>query len=139
MSRWDAVRQTSWTVRPWAWVVYFALFAVMANIGVGAYHPDAPLLDVEALVPGLYSHASNLVLSCLVLMLYGLVRLVYDAGVREVVVVGLVIVAANYGYELFLPLANTRDVVDAHYGALGAGLALLYLALVRRHGLKPAG
>lgn len=103
-------------------------------IGLGYVAPD--LRAWLEFVPGLYDHASNLVLSFLLVVVYGLLRLVSGARLGEVVVFGLAIVAANYVYELFLTFANTLDPVDAHYGAAGVAAALIFLAALARHGLR---
>ena len=43
---------------------------------------------------------------------------------------------ANVGYELFLPLLNTRDPVDAVYGVAGTLLAFGWLWVIHRFGRR---
>lgn len=124
----------TWTLRPWALLAYLGLVVLAAVLGLGAYWPE---LRLSALAE-VYPHASNLALSLVLVLVYGVVRLPYGAGPGELVAVTLLVVAANYGYELLLPLWNTRDVTDAHHGAVGAVGALVYLEAVRRRGLRPA-
>ncbi|MFK5584366.1 hypothetical protein [Serinicoccus sp. LYQ131] len=124
------------TVRPWALISYLALIVPLALLGYGAYEPEIRLTRVEAAAPGLYSHTSNLALSFALVLSYGFARVLTGATMRELAIVAGLIVAANYGYELWLPLFNTRDVVDAHYGASGAIAALAFVALVKQHGLR---
>ncbi|WP_145968828.1 hypothetical protein [Ornithinimicrobium sufpigmenti] len=128
------------TVRPWALVSYLVLLAPVAMLGYGAYEPGIRSGLVEAAIPGIYSHASNLALSFALVLSYGLLRLLTGAELRELVLFTALVVAANYGYELWLPLFNTRDIMDARYGAGGALAALTFLVLVHRYGLRqPAG
>lgn len=124
---------TTRTLKPWALLAYLGLVVVAAALGLGAYWPGlrlSPLAEV-------YPHASNPALSLALVLVYGVVRLPYGVGPGELVAVTLLVVAANYGYELLLPLWNTRDVTDAHLGAVGAVVALVYLEVVRRRGLSP--
>lgn len=50
-------------------------------------------------------------------------------------VFALVVIACNYAYELLLPLCNVKDAVDAHYGAVGALVALAWVAAAHRWGV----
>ena len=49
---------------------------------------------------------------------------------------GLVIILANFIYELWIPILNTRDIVDAYYGTAGVTSAYIFLFLVKQFGLK---
>lgn len=121
--------------RPWAGVAWLAVFAGVLAIFFAWRNPEMRMVDVEALLPGFYTHTSNLLLSFALVVAYGMVRLVYRARFVELVGFGLLVVAANYGYEGLLTLWNTMDLVDAHYGAVAVALALAFLALLQRHGL----
>ncbi|NYE02413.1 hypothetical protein BJY21_003597 [Kineosphaera limosa] len=119
-------------------VGYFLIFAVAAVIAMGYTSPDSRIAGLEAAVPGFYDHASNLVLSCGLVLIYAMVRLLYGARLREITAFTLIVLAANYLYEGLLTLWNTLDLADAHYGAVGALVTWAFFAAVSRFGMKPA-
>lgn len=43
----------------------------------------AAIVDVEVLVPGFYAHASNLLLSVRLVLVFGLIKLLYGASLWE--------------------------------------------------------
>lgn len=123
-------------LRSWASAGYALIFTVAALIALGYVDPSLKLGFFETLLPGFYLHASNLTLSCCLVLVYGLVRIVMGAKLWEIAAFTLAVVAANYVYELFLPLWNYVDIVDAHHGAVGAVLTFLFMAAVHRWGLR---
>lgn len=135
MTRRDKARSG---LRPWAFIGYFLLVALAAAIAIATWDPDMRVVDVEALFPGFYTHVSNLLISCGLILAYGLIRLVSGAKLREVAIFTLAVIAANYIYEVFLTLYNTKDLVDAHYGAAASLVTFAFLAAVKSSGLTPA-
>ena len=131
--------RSTFTPAPWATVAYFALFALYGGIALAYVSPDLRFVDIEAVLPGFHTHLSNWVLSGVLVMIYGLVRMMYGATTREIAIFTLAVIAGNYVYEVFLTLHNTKDLVDAHYGAASATATFGVMAVLRRHGLRPAG
>lgn len=123
------------TLKPWAIVAYFGLYAIDVVILLTWLTPEDRFVDLNAIVPGIYSHTTNLVISSVFVLAYGLARLLTGGTMREITVVTLLVIAANYGYELFLPLWNVPDAVDANYGAVGSLVSLGVIALIQRYGL----
>ncbi|MDO5698985.1 MAG: hypothetical protein Q4G51_13535 [Dermatophilus congolensis] len=130
--------KTKLTLEPWALVVFFVLFGLAAAVVPGYTDPAMRLGAIEDVLPGFYSHASNLTLSYALIIVYGIVRLLAGAGLREIALFTAAVLAANDIYEGGLTLWNTKDLVDAHYGAVGSLVAFGYLVLVKRHGLRRA-
>lgn len=127
-----------YVLKPWVVAGYFLLFAAFAGIALTWLTPEWRVLD--AVVPELYNHTTNLVLSAGLVLSYGLIRLMMGASMREIALFTAVVIAANYVYELLLPLWNTRDAVDAHYGVVGSVVPLVFLWAASRWGLvrRPA-
>lgn len=121
--------------RPWALVAYFLLFALAAGVTVGWLDPESRQIDFDLVFPEFYSHTSNLVLSTLLVLAFGMYRLFTGGRLRATVVFALIVIACNYVYELLLPLWNVKDPVDAHYGAVGALVALAWAAATHRWGV----
>lgn len=124
------------TIAPWALTAYFTLFALYGGIALTYVRPDIRVATIETVLPGFYSHASNVVLSGVLVMTYGLVRLLYGASAREIALFASAVVAGNYIYEVFLTLYNTRDIVDAHYGAASTAVAFGLMAMMKNFGLR---
>ena len=53
------------------------------------------------------------------------------------IIVGMVIILSNFIYEIFLPILNTTDIVDAVYGLVGTIISLIYLYIISKYGFKP--
>lgn len=131
-------RKPAVRLKSWALIAYFILLALAAVIGITWMDPASRFINLEAIIPGVYSHTSNLVLSFALVLAYGLVRILTRGTLVGTTVFAVIVVACNYGYELLLPLWNVKDPMDAHYGAIGALVALGYMALVHRYGATRA-
>lgn len=82
------------------------------------------------------SHITNFTLSTLLCVFFGFLFLTAGKSYRSTLWVGLLIVLANFGYEMFFSLLNTRDLMDAIYGLVGVGLSFIYLYFISRYGFK---
>jgi hypothetical protein len=84
-----------------------------------------------------YYHVSNFSLSMLIYLTLGYVWLLIGLNIKHVAMAGIVIVLINFIYELFIPVLNTPDIVDAYYGLAGVVLSFLFLYAVDKFGLNP--
>lgn len=120
----------------WAALAHLLLLAGMLVLFMGR-KPGAfraqRILDV---LPGFYSHVSNLSLSYLLLAGVGFIWLIMGVSMRYVALAALGLLVANITYELLLPVLNIRDPIDAVYGAVGTLLGFVWLWLLARVGLK---
>ena len=87
-------------------------------------------------MPDFYSHVSNFSLSFMLYAGAGFAALLGEVPVRRLAWIGLALVLANVVYELFIPLLNTRDPMDAVYGVAGTLMAFAWLMVIRRFGRK---
>lgn len=87
--------------------------------------------------PDFYLHVSNFSISYLMLGGVGFMWILIGIPIRFLVVCGMLLIGCNFIYELWVPILNTRDVVDAYYGVAGTILALCFLLCVKRFGLVP--
>ncbi len=125
-------------MKPWAFLGYFVIFALSGIFTMGGYiDPTWRLGFIESALPGFYSHTSNLVLSACLVLFYALARLISGGRLWEIAAFTLLVVAANYVYEVFLTLWNTKDPMDAHYGAAGALITFALMAAIGRWGMRP--
>jgi hypothetical protein len=118
-------------------LVHLALLAAVLALFMGRKPGLFRSTTILELSPAFYTHVSNFSLSYVLYAGIGFLWLIIGVPLRFLVLAGLVLIAANLVYELFLPVLNTRDPVDAVYGIAGTLLALLWLVVVRRFGLVP--
>ena len=81
--------------------------------------------DIYVINETVNSHITNFTLSLLL-----------SAGKKYIsnAVIGILLIIANFIYELLLPVLNTRDVIDALYGLAGVTVSLIYLFVISRYG-----
>lgn len=80
------------------------------------------------------SHITNFTLSLMLCNLIGYLLLSAGKKYSSNVIVGIIVILANFVYETILPILNTTDIIDAVYGAVGVLISLIYLYFVSRYG-----
>ena len=90
--------------------------------------------DIYVINETVNSHITNFTLSLLLCTFIG--YLLLSAGKKYIsnAVIGILMIIANFIYELLLPVLNTRDVIDALYGLAGVTVSLIYLFVISRYG-----
>src|SRR5690606_12860433 len=116
--------------RLWATLSHLLLlglaYALFAGRKPGFFRSET----VISLVPDFYSHISNFSLSFMLYAGAGFAALLGEVPLRRLAWIGVAFALANVVYELFLPLLNTRDPVDAVYGVAGTLLAFVWLMVI---------
>lgn len=82
------------------------------------------------------SHITNFTLSVLLCLLIGYFLLSVGKKYRTNVIAGVLLVCANWIYEMWLPILNTTDPIDAVYGTVGVLISLVYLYFIGRYGFE---
>ena len=82
------------------------------------------------------SHITNFTLSVLLCVLIGYLSQLFGKKYNSNIIVGMVIILSNFIYEIFLPILNTTDIVDAVYGLVGTIISLIYLYIISKYGFK---
>ena len=90
--------------------------------------------DIYGINETVNSHITNFTLSLLLCTFIG--YLLLSAGKKYIsnAAIGILLIIANFIYELLLPVLNTRDVIDALYGLAGVTVSLIYLFVISRYG-----
>lgn len=90
--------------------------------------------DIYVINETVNSHITNFTLSLLLCTFIG--YLLLSAGKKYIsnTVIGILLIIANFIYDLLLPVLNTRDVIDALYGLAGVTVSLIYLFVISRYG-----
>ena len=95
-----------------------------------------PYAFLRTLVPEYPSHISNLSISYILYTTAGFVWIQQGVPFKFVRFLGIAILLANLIYEIWIPFINTPDIIDAAYGAVGTALGYLFLAMMRKYGVK---
>ena len=82
------------------------------------------------------SHITNFTLSVLLCELIGYLLQLFGKKYNSNIIVGMVVILSNFIYEIFLPILNTTDIVDAVYGLVGTIISLIYLYIISKYGFK---
>ena len=73
-------------------------------------------------------------MSLLLCTLVGYVLLLTNKKYVANIMVGILLVLINFVYEMFLPILNTTDIIDALYGLVGVTISLVYLYFIGKYG-----
>lgn len=129
------MRALKFVPRPWAALLQLALLAGVLALFLGRKPGVFRLETILACVPDFYLHVSNFSISYLLYAGIGYLWLMMGISLRHLAFAGIALAACNVVYEAFLPILNTRDMVDAAYGVAGVVAGFAWLWLVHRHGM----
>jgi hypothetical protein len=121
----------------WAAITYLLLVLGALFLFMGRTVKTIKLDGLRSTFHDFYFHVSNFSISMLIYLTLGYVWLLIGLRIRAVILAGIVIILINFIYELFIPLLNTPDIVDAYYGLAGVVLSFLFLFFTYRYGLTP--
>lgn len=115
----------------------FLLFLVANYLLFAGRKSDALQSEwILAHLPDFYSHVANFTISCILYAGISYAWLMMGMSVKHIVVFGLVIIVANFIYELWILVLNTSDIVDAYYGFAGTLVGFVFLFFIKKFGLK---
>ena len=80
-------------------------------------------------------HVTNFSLSLMLSIFTGFTVLISGGKMKIIRIISIIIVFINLVYEVFLPILNTPDFVDALAGIIGVVISYLYLSRLDRNGL----
>lgn len=121
--------------KPLASVLFFLLLGIALFLFWGRKSDMIRVDFFLELMPSFYTHISNFTLSYLFYGGIGYLWLLQGVKFRYVIFFGIFLVLANFIYELFIPILNTPDIVDAYFGCAGTVLGFLFLWYVKKCGM----
>ena len=80
-------------------------------------------------------HVTNFSLSLMLSIFTGFTVLISGGKMKIIRIISIIIVFINLVYEVFVPILNTPDFVDALAGIIGVVISYLYLSRLKRNGL----
>ena len=90
--------------------------------------------DVYVISVAINSHITNFTLSLMMCTLIGYLLLLAGKKYVSTIMVGILLIVVNFIYEIFLPVLNTTDIIDALYGLVGVVISLVYLYFIDKYG-----
>ena len=102
-------------------LIVFAAFLMLCR-WLGHIVPNVRLLP-----DFLLDHITNFALCMLLLLIFGITVLSSGGKFSGITAAALVMSALNIGYECFIPIRNTPDILDAVFGVVGIAVAYVFL------------
>ena len=90
--------------------------------------------DVYVISVAINCHITNFTLSLMMCTLIGYLLLLTGKKYVSTIMLGILLIVGNFIYELFLPVLNTTDIIDALYGLVGVVISLVYLYFIDKYG-----
>lgn len=114
--------------------VYILCFVLVAVRWINIFNKNIYVINESV-----NSHITNFTLSVLLCTLIGYFLFLSGKKYRYTLMIGFLVIASNFIYEMFLPVLNTTDILDACYGLAGVVMSLVYLYFVGKYGLEREG
>ncbi|OOQ59914.1 hypothetical protein [Mucilaginibacter pedocola] len=83
-----------------------------------------------------FTHTSNFIITAILMSAVSLIWLLQGAPYKFVLWLGMVAIVLNFVVELFIPVLNTPDIIDAVYGTVGVLITLLVMLHFKTVGLQ---
>ena len=109
--------------------IYITCFVLVAIRWINIFNEDIYVINEN-----INSHITNFTLSVLLCTLIGYFLFLANKKFKFTFFAGCLLIVANFIYEIFLPLLNTTDIVDALYGLVGVTVSLVYLYFIGKYG-----
>jgi len=117
-------------------ISFLIFLAVVFALFQGRKSEWIRLQNIDNFLPEFYSHISNFCLSYILYSGIGYFWIMAGVKFKYIVGLGIVILASNFIFELFINIVNTPDIIDAYYGVTGTLFALLFLFISYKFGFK---
>lgn len=112
-------------------VVYFLCFVLVIIRWMNIFNENIYVINEN-----INSHITNFTLSVLLCTMTGYFLFLAGKRFHSTLIIGCVLIIANFVYEIFLPVVNTTDIVDAIYGVVGVIISLIYLYFIGKYGFE---
>jgi hypothetical protein len=117
-------------------LIFLLLLVIAVMLFFGRTKPYLRVGFLQANFTDFYQHISNFSISYLLVSGIGFMWLMLGVKFRFILLLAGAILLGNLIYELWIPVLNTPDVIDAIYGMVGTLVATFFLYIVSKHGLK---
>lgn len=111
--------------------IYFLCFILVVIRWINIFNKNILVINENV-----NSHITNFTLSVMACLLIGYLLLFAGKKYISNIIVGILLISANFIYETLLPVLNTTDIIDAVYGFVGVIISLIYLYFISRYGFE---
>ncbi len=115
-------------------VIYLSLFLAAGILFLFRYLDFFDIVD-NMLPDFILLHVTNFSLSLMLMLTFGFTVIVFGGKFTYIRIAGLLIIAFNFIYEVFLPILNVPDIVDALFGLCGVIVAYVFLNKTNKDGV----
>ena len=116
---------------------YFIVLGINILLILARKKPGLQWTFLNDTFPEFYTHVSNFSISMLLLVVIGYIWILLGVNLKYILLLVAVVMLINFIYELFIPLLNTPDIIDAWYGITGSAVACVYLFIIKKYGVNP--
>lgn len=109
--------------------IYVLCFLLVIIRWINIFNEDIYVISVA-----INSHITNFTLSLMMCTLIGYLLLLTGRKYVSTIMMGILLIVVNFIYEIFLPILNTTDIIDALYGLVGVVISLVYLHFINKYG-----
>lgn len=120
----------------WAALSFVLMTVVAVTLFWGRSLYSLRVSIIVSFIPDFYEHISNFSLSLLILTAAGYIGLLFGMLIRQIVLIGIVLLLLNLLVEFYFTIGNTPDPIDAIFGTWGVIIGLLFLIIVKKYGLR---
>ena len=124
----QTLKQKSFTTTSLLSIFAFCFLLVMIR-WINIFNEDVYVISVA-----INSHITNFTLSLMMCTLIGYLLLLTGKKYVSTIMMGILLIVVNFIYEIFLPILNTTDIIDALYGLVGVVISLVYLYFINKYG-----
>ena len=118
-------------------ISFLVIWLILSWLFMGRTIEFCKLTLITGYYPDFYFHVSNFVISYFIYAGIGYFWLMLGVNFKYIIALGIASVLANLIYELWIPILNTPDLIDAYFGLAGTFTAFVFLLLTFKFGLKP--
>lgn len=120
----------------WAAVAYLLLFLGVFLLFLGRTVKSLRIPLLTDIFTDFYSHVSNFSISFMFCLVSGYMGIMQSGKMKPALIIGGLLLLANFIYEGFISVLNTPDRTDMYYGFVGALLPFVFFLFYRKWGLK---
>ncbi|MGB6094273.1 MAG: hypothetical protein WBF83_10995 [Moheibacter sp.] len=114
---------------------YFLLFLLAFFLFLGRKSESLKIGGLLDFDPEFYTHTTNFSISLIICLVFGFTEILFTGKFKNSYWMGLLLIAVNFIYELFIPLINTQDIIDAYYGLAGTLIPFVYFYFLKKFGI----
>ena len=127
--------KTKYTPKRLTTIAYVALICIGISLIIGrwynVFNENFFIISEE-----INLHISNFSISLIFYLATGYLWLLFGMKIRNIAILGFIIMIANFICETLMTFMNTTDIIDAIYGATGTILGFVFLLLADKYGFQ---